>query len=409
MSRADISKNALSVLRRLDHSGYAAYLVGGSVRDLLLRHSPKDFDVATDATPEQVQQLFRNCRLIGRRFRLAHIFFGRDIVEVATFRAGEGEHSEKDRRHHQGLLLKDNVYGTLEEDAWRRDFTVNALYYNIKDFSIIDFTGGFEDIKSKTLRIIGDPSRRFLEDPARIIRAIRFAAKLNFTLEPATESSMLERLDDLKHLSPARLFEEILKLFHGGYAVNAYRLLKKYNLMTHLFEQTSAVIDSQVEQFINATLENTDQRIHEEKPITPAFLFAALLWFPLQKQLKHLENEGLNPLQALEVAMSDLLNKQRHQIAIPRRITQIIREIWIMQYRLPRRFGKRPFVILRNPRFRAAYDFLVLRAKVNDADPALAEWWTQFQTKDEEGQLAMLRQFQKQQQVVGKKNRKKGK
>lgn len=385
------------MLRRLSHGEYDAYLVGGSVRDLLLRHAPKDFDVATNATPEEIQDLFRNCRLIGRRFRLAHIFFGRDIVEVATFRAGEGEHPEEHRRHYKGLLLKDNVYGTLEEDAWRRDFTVNALYYNIKDFSIIDYTGGYEDIKTKTLRIIGEPLHRFREDPVRIIRAIRFAAKLNFTIEHETEKAMLNRVPDLKHISSARLFEEILKLFHGGYAVNSYQLLKKYNLIDNLFNETNSVMNSQVETLLIKTLENTDIRIHEEKPVTPAFLFASFLWFPVKKQAKILESEGYSHYEALEHAMSQVLNKQRQHTAIPRRLTLVIREIWFLQYRFPRRYGKRPFVILRHPRFRAAYDFLILRAEIDDAEKELAEWWTRFQEESEEGQLSMIKKFQKEQ------------
>ena len=280
VSRADISENTLDILTTLNRAKFNAYLVGGGVRDLLLRHKPKDFDIATDAHPEQIKKLFRNCRLIGRRFRLAHIFFRRHIIEVATFRAMPIE-KDKDSHTEHGMIRRDNIYGNLEEDAFRRDFTINALYYDIKNFSIIDFTGGYDDIKSKTIRLIGDPNTRYREDPVRILRAARFAAKLDFNIHPDTFAPISEHIDLLDHVSPSRLFEEVVKLFQSGYALKSFEKCQELNIVSKLFVLTQNSIDSKqpehFEQLIKLALSNTDKRIAQNKPVTPAFIFATLL------------------------------------------------------------------------------------------------------------------------------------
>jgi len=325
LSRKEMSEHALKVLYRLKKARYESYLVGGGVRDLLLGLHPKDFDVATDATPEQVRKLFGNCRLIGRRFRLAHVHFGREIIEVATFRASHdqsgGEGVTKD-----GMIVRDNVYGTLEDDAWRRDFTVNALYYNIYDFSIIDYTGGLEDIESKTIRIIGDAKERLQEDPVRMLRAVRFAAKLNFKIEASLSSSIKENIHLLDGVPVARLFEEVLKLFLHGHALASYELLKEYDLLKHLFSQTAEHLNEAGDRFITQALINTDLRIQQKKPIAPAFLYAALLWPAVKYEADKLKHEDLPLLQVYQIAGQDVLEKQLLQILIPKRFGIPMRE-----------------------------------------------------------------------------------
>lgn len=309
LSRKEMSEHALKVLYRLKKAKYAGYLVGGGVRDLLLGLHPKDFDVATDATPEQVRKLFGNCRLIGRRFRLAHVHFGREIIEVATFRASHdqtgGEGVTRD-----GMIVRDNVYGTLEDDAWRRDFTVNALYYNIYDFSIVDYTGGLKDIESKTIRIIGDAKERLQEDPVRMLRAVRFAAKLNFKIEASLSASIKENIHLLDGVPTARLFEEVLKLFLHGHALASYELLKEYDLLKHLFLQTAENLDEAGDRFITQALINTDLRIKQKKPIAPAFLYAALLWPAVKHESEKLKHEDLSLLQVYQIAGQEVLEKQ---------------------------------------------------------------------------------------------------
>jgi poly(A) polymerase len=397
ISRTDISDNALKVLNRLNDSGFNAYLVGGGVRDLLLRTAPKDFDIATDAHPEQIRKLFSNCRLIGRRFRLAHILFGREIIEVATFRAENNNTAGPQRHFHEGMIVRDNRYGSLEEDAWRRDVTINALYYDANTQSIIDFTGGFHDIENKTLRLIGEPSTRYQEDPVRILRNIRFAAKLDFLLDSATQAPIAKLKEKIALVPKSRLYEEVLKLFHGGYAKKTWALLQQYDITTVLFPQTqeSLADNTQAQALLEYTFNNTDQRIHQGKPITPAFLLAALLWQPLQNKAKMLEDEGTPPLPALELAMRHVIAQQLQTLTIPRRFTKVMREIWLLQYRLPRRYGKRPMRILEHPRFRAGYDFLLLRAKAGEVAASLGKWWTQFQTATEEEQIAMCNALNK--------------
>lgn len=393
VSRADISENALKVLYRLRKAGFEAYLVGGSVRDLLLRHQPKDFDVATDATPEDVNRLFKNCRLIGRRFRLAHVHFGREIIEVATFRAHH-EQGEGEGLMENGMILRDNVFGTLEDDAFRRDFTVNALYYNIADFSIVDYTGGLADLEQRHLRMIGDPDVRFQEDPVRMLRAIRFAAKLGFSIDDSMVKLFAVYGPRLQEVPPARLFDEVLKLFLTGHGEQTYQLLMDHDLFRFLLPQTHARLQEDggyTERFIRAGLRNTDTRIHAEKPVTPFFLFAVLLWGPVYHETQLLQNSGMTELQALQQAAREVGDEQLRHITIPRRFTLPMKETWIMQARLPRRQGKRALRLLEQPRFRAGYDFLCLRAQVGEPVAELADWWTRFQEQDEQGRRDMLK------------------
>jgi len=390
ISRSNISPNAVKVLYRLKQAGFQAHLVGGGVRDLLLGREPKDFDVATDALPEQVKDLFRNCRLIGRRFRLAHVHFGREIIEVATFRAMPKEDAEGlgDHVQENGRILRDNVYGNIEEDAWRRDFTVNALYYDIRDYSVVDYTGGMEDIRSGTLRLIGDPATRYREDPVRMLRAVRFAVKLGFRMHKDTEEPIFELAPLLRDIPAARLFDETLKLFLGGQALETFESLRHYGLFRHLFPLTDEALSHEDHQFplvlVSKALQNTDQRIAEGKPVTPAFLFAALLWEPTRLRAEALMDGGVSEHEALQEAADEVIRGQTGHISLPRRYSQPMKEIWFMQPRLRRRSGQRPLRLIGHPRFRAGYDFLLLRAQSGEAEMELADWWTRFQDMDDE-------------------------
>jgi poly(A) polymerase len=380
ISRANISEAALKVLYRLKKSGYQAHLVGGGVRDLLLGREPKDFDVATDATPEQIKATFGNARIIGRRFRLVHVRFGREIIEVATFRSLQ---FQQEKHSDEGMVLRDNEFGSIEEDALRRDFTVNALYYNIADFSVIDYSNGMADLKAGLLRLLGDPETRYREDPVRMLRAARFAAKLGFNIEASTEEPITRLAHLLGDVPSARLYEEVLKLFISGYAVSAFEKLRHYDLFAQLFPQTEEALAHEDHEFplvlVLKGLENTDKRLAQDKPVTPAFLFAVLLWEPLRRIAHDLEAEGLPLYQALQQAGNLVVAEQVRCIAIPRRFSTPMREIWTLQARFLNTTGKRPHRLLAHPRFRAAYDFLLLRAESGEADPELASWWTKFQ------------------------------
>ena len=384
ISRANISPNALKVLYRLKDAGYQGHLVGGGVRDLLLGREPKDFDIATDAHPEDVRRLFRNSRLIGRRFRLAHVQFGREIIEVATFRARHKE--DNDGAQHiddEGRIVRDNVYGTIEEDAFRRDFTVNALYYNITDFSVIDYTGGMDDLNAGMLRLIGDAETRYREDPVRMLRAARFATKLGFRLHPDTERQIMELSPLLGDIPPARLFDEMLKLFMGGHALANFEALRHYNLFGQLFPLTEQALTHEAEHFpltlISHGMENTDTRIQQGKPVTPAFLFAVFLWQPVRERAAQLEASGQHPAEALQHAGSQIIAEQAGVMATPRRFSLPMREIWMLQLRLERKGGRRSQRVLTHPRFRAAYDFLLLRGQAGEVPEELGQWWTDFQ------------------------------
>lgn len=397
----------MKVLNRLISGGFQAYIVGGSVRDLLLHKAPKDFDVATNATPNQIKNLFRNGRIIGRRFKLVHILFHREIIEVATFRS-HAAIDESQQTNERGMLVRDNAFGSLDEDAWRRDFTINSLYYNITDSSILDFTGGVKDVQDKLIRMIGDPVTRYKEDPVRMLRAVRFSAKLHFSLAPETEAPFPEISSLITHVSSSRLFDEITKLYQCGNAETVQKLLMQYGLFQHLCPQTTSLLDSQypVNALLAIALENTDTRIHADKPVTPAFLFAVILWFPMIERSKQLQSSGMDPLPAVEKAMSLVIAEQNKIISIPKRYTQIIREIWLLQYRFVKRTGGRAFNLLQHPRFRAAYDFMGLRALAGDESMELAQWWTSFQEADEELRTKMVSQLTGPASTKGKRRRK---
>nr|WP_081417754.1 MULTISPECIES: polynucleotide adenylyltransferase PcnB [sulfur-oxidizing symbionts] len=386
LSRSNISENALKVLYRLKNAGYRACLVGGGVRDLLLGREPKDFDVATDARPEQVRQVFRNCRLIGRRFRLAHVHFGREIIEVATFRSmGDGEQQDQ-RQVENGMILRDNVYGTIDEDAQRRDFTINALYYDIEDFSVLDYANGMQDLREGRLRLLGDPEQRYREDPVRMLRAVRFAGKLGFLIEEQTEAPIEPLSGLLQEVPSARLYEEVLKLFLGGSALETFEKLRHYGLFSRLFPATEEALSHEEHDFpitfVNRGLSNTDQRIREEKPVTPAFLFAVLLWEPVRRLAGQYMEEGLAAVPALQDAGREVLSAQNQSVSIPKRFGYPMRDIWQLQPRFENRAGKRPQRLITHPKFRAAYDFLLLRAEAGETDSELAAWWTDFQKEN---------------------------
>ena len=386
------------MLYALKSAGFEGYLVGGGVRDLLLGREPKDFDVVTDARPEEVKRLFRSCRLIGRRFRLAHVRVGREVIEVSTFRARTDVSGGRDRVTVDGRIVRDNVYGTIEEDAWRRDFTVNCLYYNIRDFSVADFTGGMGDLEAGTLRLLGDPEVRYREDPVRMLRAIRFGAKLGFRIHEDTEAPIRRLTGLLDEIPPARLYDEVLKLFHGGAALQSFELLRHYDVFGRLFPETDACLAEEQNGFprmlLSRALANTDARIAEGRPVTPGFLFAAVLWEPMRRLAFRYRDAGMTDTQATEAAGAEVFARQTQRVALPRRFAYMAREIWAMQPRLARRRGKQPFQLVNHPRFRAAYDFLLLRAETGDAADELAHWWTAFQDADEAGRRAALRKVQ---------------
>lgn len=382
ISRKDISPNALRVLYRLRESGFGAYLVGGAVRDLLVGGHPKDFDVATDATPEGVKALFRNCRLIGRRFRLAHVVFGREIIEVATFRANVDDGSG-DRELDNGRLVRDNVYGTIEDDAIRRDFTCNALYYAIEDFSVRDYCGGFEDVQARLMKLIGDPQLRYQEDPVRMLRAVRLAAKLNFDIEAGTAEPIPRLAGLLSEAAPARLFEEILKLFLSGHGVASFEGLERYGLLGALFPESAAALKSNRSGALRAMvlegLRNTDARVANDEPVSPAFLFALLLWPAFCRTLMGLQAQGVQPEDAQRRAADRVTLHQLERVALPRRFSLPMQEIWLLQTRFSSRQRKRVFRTLSHPRFRAAFDFLVLRQFASPDHAADVEFWREAQ------------------------------
>lgn len=382
ISRKHISPNALRVLYRLREGGYQAHLVGGAVRDLLVGIQPKDFDVATDATPEQVKSLFRNCRLIGRRFRLAHVVFGREIIEVATFRANSDDGSGDRELHEGGRLLRDNVYGTIEDDAVRRDFTANALYYAIEDFSVRDYVGGYQDVLDRVLRLIGDPDARYREDPVRMLRAVRLAAKLGFSIAPESAEPIPRLAPLLSEAAPARLFEDVLKLFLSGHGVASFEGLERHGLLAPLFPETAAALASNrsgaLRRMVVEGLRGTDARVAREEPVSPAFLFALLLWPAYCRELMALQAQGVHAAEAQRRAADRVTVHQLSTIALPRRFSLPMQEIWLMQGRLSQR--KRAARLMSHPRFRAAYDFLVLRQAASDGHAEDVAFWRDAQS-----------------------------
>jgi poly(A) polymerase len=416
ISRQHINKNAVRVLYRLKDARFQSFLVGGGVRDMLLGRIPKDFDIATNATPEEISGLFRNCRLIGRRFRLAHVHFGEEIIEVATFRARHDSHFQPDeevenqddqnRVFKNGRIVRDNIYGSFEEDAWRRDFTINALYYNIYDFSVVDYTGGVEDLNARLIRLIGDPLQRYQEDPVRMLRAIRFAAKLDFTIHPETAAPIYDMGRLLKDIPSARLYEEVLKLFLSGHGWKSFELLQHYKLLSYLFPHFEKYF-SQSKTLIQAVLQNTDARKQQQLTVSPTFLFAALLWTAIEETAKNIATEqDINFFSALHEASHDISHQQHKRVAIPRRIVLGMKEIWMTQPRLEQAWrSKKALVLVNQPRFRAAFDLLILRSKANPDLKEIADFWQRLFLASPEQRPDLLNPPPIDQPVVNKKKK----
>ena len=388
-------RNGNCALRTCDASqeaGYAAFVVGGAVRDLILGRAPKDFDVATNATPEEVRGIFRRSRIIGRRFRIVHVLCGRDLVEVTTFRGpadvADASHQVEDEH---GRLLRDNVWGDQAQDATRRDFTINALFYDPSREEVWDYHGGVADLKSKRLRVIGDPAQRYREDPVRMLRAARFAASCGLEMDAATRKPVKSLAPLLANVPAARLFDEMLKLLLCGHAAECVKRLRKEGLHHGLLPMLDVILEQPMgERFVMLALKNTDTRIRTGKTISPAFLFAALLWHEVLAEWKKIQARGVSPVPALHEAMDDVLNQQTEQLAIPRRYSSDMKELWVMQPRFEQRAGQRPYRLLEQPRFRAAYDFLLLRCESGEVEKSLGDWWTSFQDADDDARATML-------------------
>jgi poly(A) polymerase len=388
IARSAISPGALKVCDVLQQHGHAAYIVGGAVRDLLLGIRPKDFDVATSARPEQIKPLFRRALVIGRRFRLVHVMMGPETIEVSTFRAADSEVSERDEH---GRVLRDNVFGTMEEDARRRDFTINALYYDCATGEVVDEHGGLADLKKRVVRMIGDPETRYREDPVRMLRAVRHAAKLGLTLDPETRAPIRRLAHLLEHVPPPRLFEEMLKLLLSGHASACLRQLRDEGLHKGLLPLLDVILEQPLgERFVTLALAQTDERVLSGRGVSPAFLFAALLWHEVLAAWRAREKRGERALPALEAAMDSVLEAQSGKLAITRRLTATMREVWAMQPRFEQRSGGRALRLLEAPRFRMAYDFLALRAASGEVPAELEAWWRAFQGADAESRRAML-------------------
>ncbi len=379
--RSGISRAALEVTDRLQQAGFKAYIVGGAPRDLVLGRAPKDFDVGTSATPEEVRDLFHRARLIGRRFRLAHVRFGREVIEVATFRGSsdQGDRSVED----SGRVLRDNVFGSEAEDAVRRDFTINALMYDPSREVLRDYTEGFEDLKKRRLRLIGDPETRFREDPVRMLRAMRFMSKLDLHLDPPTEATIRPLAPLLAGIPPARLLDELLKMLLGGSALDGFRALVRFGLWSELFP--GLLEDPEhPPRLVEQAFCNTDQRVAKGKPVTPGFLFAALFWPRVSVDARRHVAEGMPPVEALAAAGDAAFALYSRRVAIHRRFSTMAREIWMFQPRFEKRRGKRAMRLFNERRFRAAYDFLLLRSEENEQAAELAQWWTHVQSVDAE-------------------------
>lgn len=391
IKREQISPCALRVTDGLQQAGFAAFVVGGAVRDLLIGREPKDFDVATDATPDEVRQHFRRSRIIGRRFRIVHVICGNETVEVSTFRAPQaGEDDDDQHADEHGRLLRDNVWGNMAEDAIRRDFTVNALFYDPTKQEVWDYQNGLDDVRKKVLRMIGDPATRYREDPVRMLRAARLAAKLGFTIDAATRGPIAEMADLLQNVPSARLFDEMLKLLLSGHSVECVRQLRAEGLHHGLLPMLDVILEQPLgEKFIYIALANTDQRVLEDKPVSPGFLFAALLWHEVLATLQEHEAAGMKSVPAMHAAMDDVLDAQRKELAIPRRFDAITKELWLLQPRFLQRGGGKPYRLLSHPRFRAAYDFFLLRCESGEVEMDIGDWWTRFQDASDDERAAM--------------------
>jgi poly(A) polymerase len=392
IERESISKCARRTCEELQRAGYAAFVVGGAVRDLLLGRRPKDFDIATSGTPDEVRSVFRRSRIIGRRFQIVHVLCGAEMVETSTFRAHFAREADEDNRDEHGRMLSDNVFGTQAEDALRRDFTVNALFYDPVKEEVWDYVHGLKDLKAKKLVMIGDPATRYREDPVRMLRAARLSAKLGLEIDAKTAAPIAELRHLLENVPQARLFEEILKLLLSGNAVECVRVLRELHLHHGLLPLLdTALEDPETGPFAMAALRATDERLAQDKPVSPAFLLAALLWGQVERNLRKFEADGMPTIPALHSAMHEALDEQRDTLAIPRRFDATMKELWLMQPRFLQRGGHRPFRLLEHPRFRAAYDFFALRAASANAPQEAARWWEQFQdaTPDERERMLM--------------------
>ena len=402
-----ISHAAIKTTEGLQKAGFEAFIVGGAVRDLLLKKHPKDFDVATNATPEQVNRIFRRSRIIGRRFRLVHVMFGDETIEVSTFRGSHDADSEHGKTADTGRILRDNVFGDQEEDALRRDFTANALYYDPSTQEILDFHHGVADIQSGSLKMIGDPSTRYREDPVRMLRAVRLAAKLGLKIDPATEAPIPQMAYLLGDVPPSRLFDEMLKLFLSGHAIESVVQLRKHGLHHGLLPLLDVVLEQPIgAKFVNLALKNTDTRVLAGKPVSPGFLFATLLWHEVLITWQRYQKQGERPMPALHLAMNEVSDVQAEKLAIHKRYSITMKEIWGMQPRFEMRVGKRPFGLLEHPRFRAAYDFLLLRCESGELPMELAEWWTTFANASGEDRLTMLQGLPQQEQKPRRRRKK---
>jgi len=394
-----ISSAALKTTEGLQKAGFDAYIVGGAVRDLLLNRTPKDFDVATNATPEEVNSVFRRSRIIGRRFRLVHVLFGDETIEVSTFRGSHLEANNSNQGNDakvadSGRIIRDNVFGTIEDDAVRRDFTANALYYDPASQEVLDFHHGYADIKAGVLRMIGTPEKRYAEDPVRMLRAVRLSAKLGLKIDPVTQTPIAKMADLLQDVPPSRLFDEMLKLFLSGHAMESVSALRAQHLHHGLLPMLDVVLEQPMgERFVMLALQNTDDRILAGKSANPSFLFATLLWHEVLAEWEHFKKDGdaiVPIIPALHMAMTEVIANQAEKLAIHNRYTATMKEIWGLQPRFEQRAGRRPFGLLTHPRYRAAYDFLLLRCESGEVATELGEWWTSFADADGEARSSML-------------------
>ena len=394
ISAENFSEAALQVVSDLQEAGYEAYLVGGCVRDVLLGREPKDFDVSTSASPEQVKRTFKGCRIIGRRFQIAHVRIKRELIEVSTFRANPHDKANASRNElregEEGQLIRDNVFGTCDEDAWRRDFSINALYYNPAENVILDYMDSIADIKNGVLRSIGDMEVRFNEDPVRMLRIIRFAAKFDFPLPADAQELIHSKKQLISTVSAPRLFEEVLKLFHGGQAVKSFNMLREYGLFNLMFPFTAEYIVDGELGMAERALTNTDKRIQEGKGVIPAFLFSCLLWDPVREDAHGLLDQGNTAAKAWRIAMTDALRDQSQYVSVPRRMADTVMEIWTLHFRLVSRKPRAIVQLMNHRRFRAAYDFMLLRASLSEVDQELVDWWTEIQEVDEEQKQQMI-------------------
>lgn len=403
LPKRKICPKAHQVVSVLKENNFQAYLVGGCIRDLLLDKNPKDFDVATNAKPHEIKALFKRSRIVGRRFQIVHVPFGRDIIEVTTFRSNsiDKKHSQRAKHHLQqsasGLLTRDNVFGSIQEDAQRRDLTINALYYDPVEDSLEDFCQGIQDLRDRKIRIIGDPTLRYREDPVRLLRVVRFTAKLDFEIESKTRKPIAKMASNLSHVSAPRMFDETLKLFMSGYGLSIFKLLREFGLFAAILPQTNRIIeqgDNLSLRLIEQAFENTDLRISNKQRVTPAFIYAALLWPAVSQVASNLQARGHSPSMAMNKAANEVISNQIPITAIPRRFTTAMREIWSLQLSLPRRSGQRAKRLSEHPRFRAAYDFILLREQAGENLDGLGNWWTKYQQVDEFQRQDMVKKIE---------------